>query len=791
MNGVIRWGREQLLNQERWRKRLVVTVLAVAVFVTVLPEAIRWGVIYWLPSTGMGEVEIEEVDLNLFTGRASLQQVEFFRESQSKLSFEQLDVDFSWQKLLFGIIHLEDISLRGLSLAVVETDDGRLEVVLPLASSQTQTQAQPETKPDPALVLPKISVAKFSLLDTQLTLLTTNAKGLLQLDRFVLAHASTWLDESIMLELAGDWNQAPINAAIELTPWAANPYLTANVTLSKFGLEGFSLLKGEPLMGTLDLALEVSGDWDWQGDMQLGMQTRLGLSNLLAGYKSIQLDLAGFNWLGDINLARQKQLVSYQVQGNLDSQGLRLTDTQQQLALLAWEAFNLEDVLLDEKRNLQFDLLHAENLYTLSRGDEDQGRFFAGAVDIQQWDLQEGQHLHIGKSQITDAQYQVTVNQEGELQIQTMLGPVLANLSDQAEDDAEDFSENVAEENSPATEFTVSVGETSLAGDSGLFFSDLRFAVPVKQRINLSHVSIKGLDQRAPDQAAQLTLDASLGEFSKIVLEGDIKPFAETLGLDLKGNLKAIPLPSVSPYSEAYLGYHLTRGQYDHDFNLRIADNTIDLENTLLLRQLQLTSVDSSKSQPMEQQLDVPLKFALNMLRDGDDNIELSVPIKGQLDDPNISVSSVLNKALGKAVKSGATSYLTLALQPYGAVLMAANMVGDQLSSIQLDSIEYVAGKSDLTGGHQDYLMKISTLLLERPKMQLTACASANNFDREALQFLNPEVPVSDELLISLATQRGSVVKRELLAKGVAAERVFLCQPTLQQDAISGVELSM
>jgi Domain of Unknown Function (DUF748) len=359
----------------------------------------------------------------------------------------------------------------------------------------------------------------------------------------------------------------------------------------------------------------------------------------------------------------------------------------------------------------------------------------------------------------------------------------LANLSDQAEDDAE--------ENSPATEFTVSVGETSLVGDSGLFFSDLRFAVPVKQRINLSHISIKGLDQRTPDQAAQLTLDASLGEFSKISLEGDIKPFAQALGLNLKGNFKAIPLPSVSPYSEAYLGYHLTRGQYDHDFNLRIADNTIDLENTLLLRQLQLTSVDPSKSQPMEQQLDVPLKFALNMLRDGDDNIELSVPIKGQLDDPNISVSSVLNKALGKAVKSGATSYLTLALQPYGAVLMAANMVGDQLSSIQLDPIEYVAGKADLTGGHQDYLMKISALLLERPKMQLTACASANNFDREALQLLSPEVAVSDELLISLATQRGSVVKRELLAKGVAAERVFLCQPTLQQDAISGVELSM
>ncbi len=805
MNGVIRWGKAQLLDKGVWRKRLLVFVLVAAVFVSVLPEAIRWGVIHWLPSTGMGDIKIAEVDLNLFTGRASLQQVELSRESQSKLSVDRLDVDVSWQKLFFGIIHLEDVSLRGVSLAIVQSEDGSLEVVVPLASSsasQSTQQAPPEPVPEVITEdgqgLPRISVAKFSLLDSQLTMLTANAKGLLQLDRFVVEQASTWLKESIALELAGAWNQAPVNVAIELTPWDVQPKLSAKLSLSEVGLEGFSLVGDEPLTGALDLTLDVSGDWDWQGNIQLAMQTRLELQSFMAGYKQFQLDVAGLNWLGNVRLSREKQQVGYQVQGDLASKGLKVSDTQQQLALLAWQEFNLEDVLLDEMRNLQFAQLHAENLYTLSRGGDDRGRFFAGAVDVQQWDLQGGLHLNIGKSQIKDAHYQVTINKQGELEIQTMLGPVLASLSEQAEVVAEEdkasadaISDALDEDQSPASAFTVNVAEALLVGDSGLFFTDLRFSVPVKQHINLRHVSIAGLDQRVPDKAAQVKIDASLGEFSRIALEGDVKPFAENLGLNLQGDFKAIPLPSISPYSEAYLGYHLTRGQYDHDFNLRIADNTIDLENTLLLRQLQLKSVDPSKPQPMQQQLDMPLKFALNMLRDGDDNIELSVPIKGKLDDPNISVSSVLNKALGKAVKSGATSYLTLALQPYGAVLMAANMVGDHLSSIQLEPIEYITGQAELSGEHQDYLKKISTLLIERPQMQLTACASANDLDRAALQLLNPKVPVSDELLISLATQRGGAVKRELLAKGVTAERIFLCQPALQPNAIGGVELSM
>lgn len=796
----------QVLNRGVWRKRLLITLLSLAVFVTVLPEAIRWGLIYWVPSTGVGELSIKEVDLNLFSGELSVQEASLQREGAPKFSVDAIDVNVSWLKLFSGVIHFQQLQLQGARLGIFQQDSGELEIVVPLAQGGTST-AEEETvvkteAENNATALPKISVAAFQLLDTELTLYTQAAKGVLQLDVLSIAHASTWLNEWIVVDIDGSWNQAPLDVQLEVSPWDENPALTAQVTLQAVNLAGITLLPEEPLEGAVDLDLAVKGQWDWQGNLQLGVQTTLGLKNLMTEYKHIRLDLADLGWQGDVELGLLDKVLSYQVRGDFNSEGLTITDSQQQLVLLSWQLLTIDKLTLDQHSNMQFDQLHAEQLYTLSREDDDKGRFYAGAVDISQWDLQEGQHLQIAKSQVSDAHYQLTITESGELQVQTMLGPVLEGLTDGAEEQiveaqsatALSVSAQPQETTEPATQekaFTVAVGEARLTGTSQLYFIDQRFAVPMKEYIKLSNVSVTGLDQREPDKPMQLNLLGSLGDFSKIKVDGSIKPFAEKLSLDLTGDIKAVPLPSLSPYSEAYIGYHLTRGQYDHDFDLSIENNAITFNNTLLLRQLQLKSVDPSKPQPMAQQLDVPLSFALNMLRDGDDNIELGVPIKGRLDDPNINVSSVINKALANALKSGATNYLTYALQPYGAVLMAANMVGDKLSSISLDPIEYPAGQAGLSTEQQDYLGKVSSLLASRPKLNLTACATTNDDDRQALQAFNPKVPVQDAALIELASQRSVQVKQALLAQGVGSGRVFLCQPEFKADGVRGVTMAM
>ncbi len=275
--------------------------------------------------------------------------------------------------------------------------------------------------------------------------------------------------------------------------------------------------------------------------------------------------------------------------------------------------------------------------------------------------------------------------------------------------------------------------------------------------------------------------------------------------MQLEGELDAMELPEVSPYTEAYLGYELTRGHYDHRFKLHIQDNKIDLDNTLHMRQLQLEPVDPDAPQPIEQSLDVPLNLALDMLRDSDDNIKLEVPIQGRLDQPDIRIDEIINNALAKALKKGATSYLKFALQPYGAILMAADFVGEQVGAIRLEPLAFEPG-SDAVPEQTDYLDKLQELLQERPQLHLSLCGRSSRQDRMAL-FGEPtpqageqqadqqqEEKLSGEqktALLDLAERRGQQLKRLFVERGVAGKRLLLCRAEYEPEGVAGVQLGM
>jgi len=191
------------------------------------------------------------------------------------------------------------------------------------------------------------------------------------------------------------------------------------------------------------------------------------------------------------------------------------------------------------------------------------------------------------------------------------------------------------------------------------------------------------------------------------------------------------------------------------------------------------------------------------MLRDGDDNITLDVPIEGKLDDPNINISNVVNDALGKALKNGAASYLKYAIQPYGAVLMAAELVGDRVASISLDPVVYNHGRGDLTPEHGDYIAKVTALMLERPKLTIKLCGQSNESDKLALaetlgssnnaaqDIEKAKAAVTEEQLVELAKLRAHEVKRLLIDSGVDNKRVFSCQPQYKPEAINGVIMAL
>ena len=109
-------------------------------------------------------------------------------------------------------------------------------------------------------------------------------------------------------------------------------------------------------------------------------------------------------------------------------------------------------------------------------------------------------------------------------------------------------------------------------------------------------------------------------------------------------------------------------------------------------------------------------------------------------------------------------------------------MVGDNMVT-RFDPVEFIAGDGELDDNYALYLDKLSTLLKERPKLEMNICGIPSELDRQALssQQQDKSVEITNDHLIQLAEQRGQVVKSYLIEAGIDAGRLYTCHPEMTE----------
>jgi Domain of Unknown Function (DUF748) len=783
-------------------------VAVLAIILLLLPEVIRFAAIKAVSSSGVGEASIDDVDFNIFTGELVVRQFDLTRGGANTLSVSALAINLGWLRLLSGEIGIENLTVDGAKFTALQTEQGGWDVVIPFTSEAPAdgAQAQEQSTGDEATAgLPKLGLKQLLLRDAQITVKSPMANGKLTIDKLTLQRVSTWRETSPALALVAKWNGAPIVLNVRGEPLAPEPNLQGQLKVRQFALASVAGATGQDLAGAVDLALDFNGKRNSNQIFQSELEGTLTLQGFEFHYGPLELRHRELLLQSKATASLEGDQLIYQVASDLQSQGLSVADKEQGVSLLNWETLSLSNFLLDSQFNASFDQLNLQAIDAIhdisaAQNSSERGRMYTGAVTVTDLTLSSEKRLSIDEVVVENTHYQIVVLKDGRLQLESVLSSVVSNLNRHVEKDTQ---EPGVETKDDSDAMTIAVNAFTVGGDSYIEWQDLRFEVPVKEKIKIEEFSIRGIDQSRPDQPATVNFVSRIGEFSRAKISGTVKPFAEKASANIAGKLEAIALPNLSPYTEAYLGYHLTTGQYDHEFDIKIIDENIKLKNKLDLRQLTLSAVDPDKPQPMEQQLDVPLAFALDMLRDGDDNISLDVPVEGKLDDPNINIGDVVNDALGNALKNGATSYLKYAIQPYGAVLIAAELVGDQVSAISLDPIVHRQGQSQLTAEHIAYIGKVATLMNERPKLSIKLCGQSNEQDKvviaETLINSAGEIPniekamatVTQEQLVELAKSRMNEVKRLFIDNGIDSKRVFSCQPQFKPEATNGVVMAI
>jgi len=259
----------------------------------------------------------------------------------------------------------------------------------------------------------------------------------------------------------------------------------------------------------------------------------------------------------------------------------------------------------------------------------------------------------------------------------------------------------------PAKPVPVNIEAVKLINASATF-RDLSIHPVVKAGIGELTGSIKGLSSRELAKA-DVSLTGKVDRVAPLQIKGQINPLSEEAYTDLTVKFENVDLLAASPYAGKYAGYPIAKGKLFLDLAYKIAKKELTGENKVVIDQLTFGGKTDS---PDATSLPVPLAVAL--LKDRKGQIDVDLPVRGNLDAPDFKYGRVLLNTLLNLLGKVATSPLFLV----GALIGGS---GDELRFV-----EFPAGRSDWREAETRKLASLATVLTERPGLSLDIGGAAD-----------------------------------------------------------------
>ena len=126
----------------------------------------------------------------------------------------------------------------------------------------------------------------------------------------------------------------------------------------------------------------------------------------------------------------------------------------------------------------------------------------------------------------------------------------------------------------------------------------------------------------------------------------------------IKGKITQLDLTTFNGYLANAMGYHLERGMLEADIDVQIDKARLSGEIKLLLRNSRFVPVDEATIDRVSKQISMPVDTALDLLRDDNGNVRVTIPVSGDLTDPDVGLNDLTQQLSVLALKTGAMYYL-------------------------------------------------------------------------------------------------------------------------------------
>ena len=283
----------------------------------------------------------------------------------------------------------------------------------------------------------------------------------------------------------------------------------------------------------------------------------------------------------------------------------------------------------------------------------------------------------------------------------------------------------------PANPFPVTVERVRIER-AKVDFADLSLVFPFAARIHELSGAVTGISS-ASDNRTRLKLEGRVDEYGQVNVEGSLSPLQFEKFSDVKVIFRNVAMPPLSPYSGTFAGRRIKSGKLNLDLEYKLEDRKVKSNNTVVLEQFTLGErVESPKA------VDLPLDLAIALLTDSEGKINASVPVEGDMDNPEFSVGHLVWQALVNFITSAVTA-------PFKAL---GNIVGGEEG---IDAILFRPGIDKIPPPEREKLAKVAEALTKRPKLALTVHGAYEPAaDGEALRSMEVRRALAQKLDVDL-----------------------------------------
>lgn len=254
---------------------------------------------------------------------------------------------------------------------------------------------------------------------------------------------------------------------------------------------------------------------------------------------------------------------------------------------------------------------------------------------------------------------------------------------------------------------TLEVGSLSISGGA-LRFRDERMSPAYAAELSDIEGRISGVSLD-PASRAEVQLRAGI-EGVPVLVGGTVNPFIHPVFADMRFTMSGLDLVPLSPYAVQYIAYPVEHGRFSADVAVKAENWVLDANNHFTLSQIELGSKDNRPDAP-----NYPVKLGLALLQDMSGNVDLRLPVKGRLDDPEFRLGGVVMQAVLNLMVKVVTSPFALV----GSVLSLGSGGRD------MRYVEFPPGVATLNEAAEKDLRGVVEVLRQRPRLKLEVQGAA------------------------------------------------------------------